>query len=312
VLVIDGAGQVAARAGEEVYMAGGYVSVNDEWVLQQIPTACRGAYFVVGYEVRPNLRYDSELFDLEVASTAGRTLLFMHYKPALDEQVTDAESIAGKLVAYDYHRCVHLQTEWGSGVASLLWPPDWSLQASEDTVAILDGKGQVVAQLGDDVLLRARSVPHSIDSPIYRQLIDELPGDCRGATWLVDEIEGVAPASMPTPTPAPSVRGIHTPEDMQWQYDEWPEEFKFAVDPEGEVVVLFAYPDPLMDWVGPVFVQHIPSFSSVTLGYGGEIVHEHYGSEEGRARLRAVLDDAALMARIRQRVDEIWGESQLG
>jgi hypothetical protein len=58
-----------------------------------------------------------------------------------------------------------------------------------------------------------------------------------------------------------------------------------------------------------VFINHIPSFSSVTLGYGGEIAREHYGSEEGRARLEAVLDDAALMARIRQRVDAIWGEA---
>jgi hypothetical protein len=120
---------------------------------------------------------------------------------------------------------------------------------------------------------------------------------------------GDVAALAPSATPAPSVRGIHTPEDMQWQYDQWPEEYKLAVDPEGEVVVLFAYPDPLTDWVGRVFINHIPSFSSVALGYGGEITHEHYGSEEGRARLQAVLEDTALMARIGQRVDEIWGQA---
>jgi len=134
--------------------------------------------------------------------------------------------------------------------------------------------------------------------------------------WAVAACARQAPggtvALAPSATPAPSVRGIHTAEDMQWQYDQWPEELKFAVDPEGEVVVLLAYPDPLIDWVGRVFINHIPSFSSVTLGYGGEIAHEHYGSEEGRARLQAVLDDVELMARIRQRVDGIWSEAQPG
>jgi hypothetical protein len=49
--------------------------------------------------------------------------------------------------------------------------------------------GQAVARLGEEVRLRARAVPHSADVPTYRQLIDELPGDCIGTTWLVDGIE---------------------------------------------------------------------------------------------------------------------------
>ena len=114
-LVIDGKGQVAARAGEEVYMDGGYVGVTDEWVLQQIPPACRGEYFVVGNEVRPNLRYDSDLFALDVDSTTERTVLFLRYKPALDAQVANAGSIAGKLVVYDYNRCLHLPVRLGTG-----------------------------------------------------------------------------------------------------------------------------------------------------------------------------------------------------
>jgi hypothetical protein len=87
VLVIDGQGQVAAHAGEEVYMGGGYVGVTDEWVLQQIPPACQGEYFVVGNEVRPNLRHDSELFALDVVSTTARTVLFLHYKGYLPQKL---------------------------------------------------------------------------------------------------------------------------------------------------------------------------------------------------------------------------------
>jgi hypothetical protein len=124
-----------------------------------------------------------------VLSVTERTLLFLRYKPALDEQVTTTESIAGQLVAYDTRRCLHLQTQGGSGTATLLWPPDWSVHAEGKAAAILDETGQIVAHLGDNVLLRARAVPHTTNSPAYRQLIEELPGDCIGATWLVDRIE---------------------------------------------------------------------------------------------------------------------------
>jgi hypothetical protein len=185
VLVIDGEGQVAAQAGEEVYMGGGDGSA-DEWVLQQIPLACRGEYFIVGCEVRPNLRYDSELFALDVVSGTAHEVLFLRYKPALDEQAVDAASISGKLVAYDYRRCLHLQTDWGPGVVTLLWPADWSAHVEDETIVVLDGTGQAVAQMGDEVRLRGRAIPHSMDVPAYRRLIDELPGDCIGASWLVD------------------------------------------------------------------------------------------------------------------------------
>ena len=184
--VFDAEGKLAARVGEEVLLAGGYVPVTDEWVLQQIPPACRGATFVAGYPVRPNLPDETELFDLDVAALPDRAIFFLRYKPALDEQVTGETALAGTLVAYAERRCVRLE---GTGGGTLIWPPDWSLRVEGDTATILDGTGTPVAQLGDKVSLRARAVPHSTDVPTYRALIDELPGDCIGATWLVDEIE---------------------------------------------------------------------------------------------------------------------------
>ena len=194
VLVIDGEGQVVARAGEEVYMGGGHVPVRDEWVLGQIPQACRGSYFVVGTGVRPNVRQDAELLSTDAITTPQGTILFPHYRPALDEQITGPQSISGrrsslegKLVAYDDYRCLHLQTE-SFGPYTLLWPPGWSLQVVDGTPVVRDEEGRPVARLGDEVLLRARAVLHSWDSPVYRQLVDELPGDRIGATWLVDEM----------------------------------------------------------------------------------------------------------------------------
>jgi hypothetical protein len=190
VLVLDGDGKVVARAGEEVTMGGGYVPVTDEWVLQQIPPACRGAYFVVGSGVRPNVPQDTELLNTDVLSTTESVVLFPRYTPALDEQVVDSELVSGKLVSYAYYRCLHLQTaSWGP--MTLAWPTAWSLDVQQGIVVVLDREGAEVARLGDKVTLRARPVPHSADVPVYRQLIAELPGDCIGATWLVDGIESV-------------------------------------------------------------------------------------------------------------------------
>jgi len=43
--------------------------------------------------------------------------------------------------------------------------------------------------MGDEVRLRGRAVPQSIDAAPYRQLVEELPGDCIGTSWLVDGAE---------------------------------------------------------------------------------------------------------------------------
>jgi len=189
VLVIDGKGQVAARAGEEVYMAGGYVGVSDEWVLQQIPAACRGDYWIVG-SARPNLTYDSDLFTPEVVSTPQIEAIFLRYKPALSEQAQAAKEVTGRLVLYEYQRCLQLETGGLGGPVHLFWPPDWSLRASDGEVAVLDGTGQVVGRVGQDVSLRVREVPGDWDSAVYRQLVNELPCSCMGGlSWLVDGVE---------------------------------------------------------------------------------------------------------------------------
>jgi hypothetical protein len=73
---------------------------------------------------------------------------------------------------------------------TLLWPADWSARVNDDeTIVVLDGTGQAVARMDDEVRLRGRAIPHDADVAIYRQLIDELPGDCIGASWLVDGVE---------------------------------------------------------------------------------------------------------------------------
>ena len=54
---------------------------------------------------------------------------------------------------------------------------------------VVDGTGQAVARVGDEVSLRGRAIPHSVDFAAYQQLVNELPGDCIGASWLIDGVE---------------------------------------------------------------------------------------------------------------------------
>ena len=189
VLVIDGGGGVAARVGEEACLSGGNSGTTDEWVLQQIPAACRGEYWIVG-SARPNLLYDSDLFSPEVVSTPQQRTIFLRYRPALSEQASTTKEVSGRLVLYDYQRCLQLDTSGLGGPVNLFWPSDWSLSASDGDVAVVDGTGQAVARVGDDVSLRVREIPQDWDLAVYRQLVNELPCNCMGGlSWLVERAE---------------------------------------------------------------------------------------------------------------------------
>lgn len=113
-------------------------------------------------------------------------MLFLRYKPALEAHVEDAVSISGKLVVDEYNRCLHLQAAWGP--ATLFWPAHWSACFEGKTI-VVDETDQVVIRTGDEVRLCTRTIPESADIPVRRQLIDELPGGCVGASWLVDGVD---------------------------------------------------------------------------------------------------------------------------
>jgi hypothetical protein len=54
-------------------------------VQEQLPKTATGKYWYVGEGVRPNLRFDSELFDLKVISETERTVIQLRKKTILDE-----------------------------------------------------------------------------------------------------------------------------------------------------------------------------------------------------------------------------------
>jgi len=188
--VLDGAGQVVAHVGEEVYMGGGGGSATSlaDCVRQQLPADCTGPYWIVGEGVRPNLRHDSDLFTLDVISTTERSFLLLRKKPVLDEWAEGDSLIAGKLVLYDYQRCPRVTSDSGLTDYLLLWPPDYGAHVENGEVEIVDGSGQVVARVGEEVVLGGGGIPRDWDSEKYRQLYYELPGDCHGPYWIVEKV----------------------------------------------------------------------------------------------------------------------------
>ena len=122
-------------------------------------------------------------------------------------------------------------------------------------------------------------------------------------------VPGCAPKPGDTPVVAPTSiaaclpSSVFTAEEMRTRVDCHPDEFKLEINQD--TVVLFAFPDPLLDWVGPVFIVHIPSVSETVLDHNGNILFSDYKSPDGQNAVEAVLNDRELRARIVQRAKDI-------
>lgn len=129
------------------------------------------------------------------------------------------------------------------------------------------------------------------------------------AAFLMIVASGCIPTATPTEVAAPTSNGscfpqsVFTADDMRARVDCHPDDFKMEINEE--TVVLFAFPDPLLDWAGPIFVVHIPSVSEVVLNTDGEIVFEGYKSVKGQNAIEEVLNNQELITRILERAKDI-------
>jgi hypothetical protein len=122
---------------------------------------------------------------------------------------------------------------------------------------------------------------------------------------LVTSCSRPAPAKYISPTAIENCfpTSVFTARDMQARVDCHPDDYKLQITKD--TVVLFAFPGPNMDWIGPVYVIHVPSVSEAVVNYGGSLFMKHYKTPEGQAAIESVLNDPALMARILERAKEI-------
>jgi hypothetical protein len=185
--VSDGQG-LRVPVGDEVRMGGGHTPSIDGAMLEQIPEACRGAYFAVGSGFGPNLIQDSALFRMERLSTGGHAALGLYYLPAFWSLLENADPQTGTLVHYDHQRCIQLQTGYGPGPTTLLWPEGWRVYAGGEAVMVSDARRNLVAQVGDTIRVSGRAVPQDWESDIYRRAVNELPADCCCTFFLVESV----------------------------------------------------------------------------------------------------------------------------
>jgi hypothetical protein len=100
---------------------------------------------------------------------------------------------------------------------------------------------------------------------------------------------------------------VFTAEDMRARVECHPDNYKLEITKD--TVALFAFPDPVIDWAGSIFIIHIPSVSDVTLNTDGSMFSEIYNSPDGQTAIQDVLNNQELMAKILKRAKEIEGES---
>ena len=126
---------------------------------------------------------------------------------------------------------------------------------------------------------------------------------------IVASVLGCTPESIPTQAVYPTSMSycfpdtVFTANDMRARVDCHPDDYKMEITKD--TVVLFAFPDPLLDWVGPIFIIHIPSVSDVVLNTDGSIFFDEYKSLEGRSAIENVLNNQELMSGILERAREI-------
>ena len=95
---------------------------------------------------------------------------------------------------------------------------------------------------------------------------------------------------------------------MRARVDCHPNEYKMEISKD--TVVLFAFPDPIMDWAGSVFVVHIPSVSEAVLKTDGSILFEEYKTSTGQKAIEDVLNNQERLDRILERAREIEQNTQ--
>jgi hypothetical protein len=96
-------------------------------------------------------------------------------------ETLEAELI-GDLVLVD--GSLRVKSIYGEANYLPVWSPGYAARVEGGAVKTLDASGQVVARVGEEVVLAGASIRVVWDSDAYQRLRRELPRDCYGPYWV--------------------------------------------------------------------------------------------------------------------------------
>jgi hypothetical protein len=94
-------------------------------------------------------------------------------------EAMEAELI-GELMLVD--GCLQIQSVYGDGRYLPIWPPDFTLNGRDEEIEVLDGTGQVMARVGEEVYMGGgEGSAGALPDCVHQQL----PPGCTGPYWIV-------------------------------------------------------------------------------------------------------------------------------
>jgi hypothetical protein len=137
--------------------------------------------------VRLNLKFDSDLFTMDLVPARDRTAILLKKMPILDSWDGELGTVTGYLRFYFPDRCPRIRSESGMRDFLPIWPEGYTLKIEDELVEILDSSGKVAARQDEIVTLKGGLVPPNWENANFRTLTYETPGDCIGPFWIVNE-----------------------------------------------------------------------------------------------------------------------------
>ena len=190
-VVFDGSGAMVGRMDEEIfiYMGGGEVPEQflPACIREKLPVNCSGPVWIVGEGVRPVLRHDANLFNLETFAINDGSVFLVSQNIVLDGWIDPIATIEGQLVLPESTTIPRLQSDTLDLDVLLIWPQGYSVQFSDGFVEIINPFGDIIAREGENVVLHGGLMPAPFTPEQNPELYYDLPKDFIGPYWIITQ-----------------------------------------------------------------------------------------------------------------------------
>lgn len=102
---------------------------------------------------------------------SSSTIFFPQQKPVNGERASMTAELIGKLVLVD--NCLRVNAMYFDASYLLIWPPDFKLDIENNVIQVINGTGQVIARINDEINTGGGEVP---DSHVPQEIRDTCPG----------------------------------------------------------------------------------------------------------------------------------------